>query len=103
MSSAATEYDEASTTVAETGGRPQKPWDKLDGETGVAYAAFLIYRDLGTSRNLSAAYKLHIDSRDSGAGASPGRAQSEPKVVPSETSRENSARALVASGRWKQW
>ncbi len=77
-----------------------KPWDKLDGETGAAYSAFCVYRDMGTSRNLSAAYKLHLDSKGESGEVSPERAQTEPSAVPSET---DSAKGLVASGRWKQW
>jgi hypothetical protein len=33
-----------------------QPWDQQPGETGLAYAAFRFYRDLGPTRTLDAAY-----------------------------------------------
>ena len=77
-----------------------KPWDKLEGETGAAYSAFVVYRELGTTRNLSAAYKMHLDSRDAAPEVSPRRVRKGSKSVPSETKPTT---GLVASGRWKQW
>ena len=39
------------------------PWDQLDGETGPAYKAFLIYRDLGSERTLSDACRKGVKNR----------------------------------------
>lgn len=39
--------------MAATGAEP-KPWEQLSGESGPAYAAFLAYRDMGTTRTFVA-------------------------------------------------
>lgn len=38
---------------------PGQPWEQRTGETDAAYARFLIYRDLGTTRSLDRAYTAH--------------------------------------------
>lgn len=37
----------------------QEPWAQLDNEPGVAYAAFLIYRNLGPQRSIVEAYRQY--------------------------------------------
>jgi hypothetical protein len=34
-------------------------WDRLDGESDKAFAAFCVYRDLGAERSVDAAYQKH--------------------------------------------
>ena len=42
--------------------KPQ-PWDRLVTEGDAAYAAFLVYRNLGPTRSLSVAYAMHTKSK----------------------------------------
>lgn len=47
-----------------------KPYDRQESETQKAYAAFCVYRDLGKSRSLDAAYDLLKERQNSGKRAS---------------------------------
>jgi hypothetical protein len=41
----------------------RQPWDQRPGETAAAYARFLIYRNLGLTRTVQAAYKVYLNSK----------------------------------------
>lgn len=43
--------------------KPEKPWERQNGESGQAYEAFAIYRDAGKSRTVSAVVKRLGKSR----------------------------------------
>lgn len=43
-----------------------QPWDRREGETPKAFRAFCIYRELGPSRSLAAAYHRYRLERDGG-------------------------------------
>lgn len=50
---------------------PANPWDRLDGETAKAWAAFCAYRDLGPKRSIVQAYRRATGNE--GAAQAPGR------------------------------
>lgn len=43
--------------------KPDKPWERQKGESGQAYEAFALYRDIGKSRTVSAVVKRLEKSR----------------------------------------
>src|SRR5258708_27808442 len=45
---------------------PLNAWDNVSDESGTAHAAFLIYRDLGATRTLNAAYHFHLRPQGQG-------------------------------------
>lgn len=59
-----------------------KPWEQQPGETSRAFAAFVIYRDMGIGRSLDAAYKESVERGAKGC-------------------REGAIIRLP--GRWKKW
>jgi hypothetical protein len=40
-----------------------QPWDRVEGETPRAYAAFCVYRDLGPGRQLCEATRIHYSGK----------------------------------------
>jgi hypothetical protein len=40
-----------------------QPWDRLDDESGRAYAAFCVYRDLGPDRKVCEAVRIHYSGK----------------------------------------
>lgn len=72
-------------------------WDKLSSESGTAYAAFLVYRDLGATRTLNGAY--HFSLRAQGQPG-PNRGQPESKAG---ASSERTGPPPRVSGRWRAW
>lgn len=43
---------------------PERPWLKLKKETSKAYAAFRAFRDMGVTRTVTVAYRIHIGDPD---------------------------------------
>jgi hypothetical protein len=78
---------------------PVNAWDKLGEESGTAYAAFLVYRDLGIARNLNAAYTTHIRAQEQNrtGDADQGASRTE-----SGAAGPNSGPPRV-SGCWRDW
>ncbi len=74
-----------------------KAWDKRDNESGVAYAAFLIYRDLGATRTLNGAY--HFSLRVQGQ---PGPDRGQPESQEGADGSRTGPPPRV-SGRWREW
>lgn len=51
-------------------GSEDRPWDRREGESSRAYAAFVAYRDMGAARSLDAVYrKLYKPQQSTGRAA----------------------------------
>jgi uncharacterized short protein YbdD (DUF466 family) len=52
---------------AKKGLLPYESWERLDGESGAAYAAFCAYRDYGPDRNIRRAVEQHFTAENRAA------------------------------------
>lgn len=76
----------------------RRPWDQLDDETGRAYAAFVVYRDMGVERSLVKACRI-LGKNGTTIGDWSAKYQWVPRVVAWDTHQHRLAEADKSAQR----